>query len=119
SAVHTSALPIYVLERDVALKFLPQLVPSDRALLSDLKRETNRSLELTHKNIVRIYDFVNDETTACISMEYVDGDTLSNIRADRESKVFETRELGDWTKQLCDTLDYDHNHDQSVHRDLK
>jgi serine/threonine protein kinase len=108
-----------VLERDVALKFLPELVIFDRAMLNELKRETNRSLELTHKNIVRIYDFVNDENTACISMEYIDGDTLSNIRADRESKVFETRELGNWTKQLCDALDYAHNHAQVVHRDLK
>jgi len=108
-----------VLERDVALKFLPELVASDRALLSDLKRETNRSLELTHKNIVRIYDFVNDETTACISMEYVDGDTLSNIRADRPSKVFECSELGDWAQQLCEALDYAHNHARVIHRDLK
>ena len=108
-----------VLERDVALKFLPELVIFDRAMLNDLKRETNRSLELTHKNIVRIYDFVNDENTACISMEYIDGDTLSNIRADRESKVFECWELGNWTKQLCEALDYAHTHAQVVHRDLK
>ena len=108
-----------VLERDVALKFLPELVIFDRAMLNELKRETNRSLELTHKNIVRIYDFVNDENAACISMEYIDGDTLSNIRADRESKVFETRELGNWTKQLCEALDYAHTHAQVVHRDLK
>ena len=108
-----------VLERDVALKFLPEIVVFDRAMLSDLKRETNRSLELTHKNIVRIYDFVYDETSGCISMEYIDGDTLSNVRADRESKVFESRELGDWAKQLCDALDYAHTHAQVVHRDLK
>src|SRR5438874_11072909 len=67
------------LERDVALKFLPELIILDRARLADLKRETKRSLELTHKNIVRIYDFVNDETSGCISMEYIDGDTLSNV----------------------------------------
>ena len=108
-----------VLERDVALKFLPEIVVFDRAMLNDLKRETNRSLELTHKNIVRIYDFVHDETSGCISMEYIDGDTLSNIRADRESKVFESRELGDWAKQLCDALHYAHTHAQVVHRDLK
>ena len=108
-----------VLERDVALKFLPEIVVFDRAMLSDLKRETNRSLELTHKNIVRIYDFVYDENSGCISMEYIDGDTLSNMRADRESKIFETRELGDWAKQLCDALDYAHTHAQVVHRDLK
>src|SRR5215470_11812729 len=51
------------LERDVALKFLPDLIIHDRAVLSDLKRETRRSLELTHKNIVRIYDFVHDQTS--------------------------------------------------------
>src|SRR5437588_8198040 len=56
------------LEREVALKFLPDPVIQDRALLNDLKRETRRSLELTHKNIVRIYDFVNDARSACISM---------------------------------------------------
>src|SRR5213083_150835 len=64
------------LERDVALKFLPDLMIHDRALLNELKRETKRSLELTHRNIVRIHDFVFNERAACISMEYVDGDTL-------------------------------------------
>jgi serine/threonine protein kinase len=59
------------LEREVALKFLPDVIVHDRGLLSDLKRETRRSLDLTHKNIVRIYDFVNDERSGCISMEYV------------------------------------------------
>ena len=108
-----------VLERDVALKFLPELIILDRAMLGDLKRETKRSLELTHKNIVRIYDFVHDETSACISMEYIDGDTLSNLRADRPKKAFETHELTDWMKQLCDALDYAHNHAHVVHRDLK
>ncbi|MEY2481245.1 MAG: eukaryotic-like serine/threonine-protein kinase [Verrucomicrobiota bacterium] len=108
-----------VLERDVALKFLPELIILDRAVLADLKRETNRSLELTHKNIVRIYDFVHDEHSGCISMEYVDGDTLSNLRADREKKVFETHELLDWVRQLADALDYAHNHVRVVHRDLK
>ncbi len=107
------------LERDVALKFLPDLIIHDRAVLSDLKRETRRSLELTHKNIVRIYDFVHDEANGCISMEYVDGDTLSNLRADRPRKVFEPEELKEWISELCDALDYAHNHARIVHRDLK
>jgi serine/threonine protein kinase len=107
------------LEREVALKFLPDLIVHDRAVLSDLKRETRRSLELTHKNIVRIYDFVHDEGTGCISMEYVDGDTLSNLRVDRPSKFFEPHELTAWIKQLCEALDYAHNHARVVHRDLK
>jgi len=107
------------LERDVALKFLPQAVMHDRALLDDLKRETRRSLELTHKNIVRIYDFEHDERIACISMEYVDGETLSNLRAEKEQRVFEPNEVAAWTSQLCEALDYAHNHARVIHRDLK
>ena len=107
------------LERDVALKFLPDLIIHDAAVLSNLKRETRRCLELTHKNIVRIYDFVHDERSGCISMEYIDGDTLSSLRCDKERKVFEAAELTDWMSQLCDALDYAHNHAHVIHRDLK
>jgi len=107
------------LERNVALKFLPELIVHDRAVLGDMKRETRRSLDLTHKNIVRIYDFVHSDQSGCISMEYVDGDTLSNLRADKPHKVFETHDLKDWTSQLCDALDYAHNHARIIHRDLK
>jgi len=107
------------LERDVALKFLPDLIIHDAAVLSDLKRETRRCLELTHKNIVRIYDFVHDERSGCISMEYIDGDTLSRLRCDKERKVFEAAELTDWMSQLWDALDYAHNYAHIIHRDLK
>ena len=107
------------LEREVALKFLPDVIVHDRALLAELKRETRRSLELTHKNIVRIHDFVFNETSGCISMEYVDGETLSNLRAEKEQKVFEPNDIATWTSQLCDALDYAHNQARIVHRDLK
>jgi hypothetical protein len=107
------------LERNVALKFLPELIVHDRAVLGDMKRETRRSLDLTHKNIVRIYDFVHSDQSGCISMEYVDGDTLSNLRADKPHKVFEAHDLKDWTSQLCDALDYAHTHARIIHRDLK
>jgi serine/threonine protein kinase len=107
------------LERNVALKFLPELIIHDRAVLGDMKRETRRSLDLTHKNIVRIYDFVHSDQSGCISMEYIDGDTLGNLRADKPHKVFETHDLKDWTSQLCDALDYAHNHARIIHRDLK
>jgi serine/threonine protein kinase/Flp pilus assembly protein TadD len=107
------------LERDVALKFLPDLMIQDRTLLDQLKHETKRSLELTHPHVVRIHDFVHDERSGCISMEYVDGETLSNLQAEKEQKVFEPDELAGWIAQLCDALDYAHNHAKVIHRDLK
>lgn len=107
------------LEREVALKFLPDLLLHDRGILEGLKRETKRSLALTHPHIVRIYDFVQDSQTACISMEYVDGDTLSSLRADKENQVFEPDEIEPYVRQLCEALDYAHTRAKIVHHDLK
>src|SRR5206468_7096759 len=60
-----------------------------------------------------------DERSGCISMEYVDGDTLSKLRCDKEGKVFEAAGMTDWMSQLCDALDYAHNYARIIHRDLK
>jgi serine/threonine protein kinase len=89
------------LERHVALKFLPELIVLDHAALDELKRETKRNLELTHHNIVRIYDFAHEDHTACISMEYVDGATLSALRVEREAKIFKVAELQPLVAQFC------------------
>src|SRR6266576_1876470 len=61
----------------------------------------------------------HDERSGCISMEYVDGETLSNLRAEKEQKVFEPDEIAGWVTQLCEALDYAHNHAKVIHRDLK
>src|SRR2546423_3406189 len=107
------------LERNVALKFLPDLMIRDRAVFDQLKGETKRCLELTHPHIVRIHDFVHGERSGCISMEFIDGETLSNLRTEKEQKVFEPDEIASWTSQLCDALDYAHDHAKCIHRDLK
>ncbi|MFZ1220247.1 MAG: serine/threonine-protein kinase, partial [Chthoniobacterales bacterium] len=107
------------LEREVALKFLPDLVVHDLAVLDELKHETRRSLQLTHHNIVRIHDFVQDAESACISMEYVDGPTLSALRIDQPNKTFETQQLTPWVDQICQALQYAHHYAKIVHRDVK
>ncbi len=107
------------LERDVALKFLPELIVLDHAALDELKRETKRNLELTHHNIVRIYDFAHEDQTACISMEYVNGATLSALRVEREAKIFKVAELQPLVAQFCHALEYAHARAKIVHRDLK
>jgi len=107
------------LEREVALKFLPDLMIQDRAVFDQLKHETKRSLELTHPHIVRIYDFIHDERSGCISMEFVDGETLASLRCNQPHQVFEPSELSAWTSQICDALEYAHNRACIIHRDLK
>ena len=107
------------LERDVALKFLPEVVVLDKEAVRDLKRETRRSLELTHSHIVRIYDFIQDARTAAISMEYIAGETLAARKVDHPAGHFETAELETWMRQLLEALAYAHTKGEVVHRDLK
>ncbi len=107
------------LEREVALKFLPDLLRSDAAALDDLKRETRRGLDLAHPHIVRVYDLVEDPNAAAIAMEFVDGQTLASMRVAKEQKIFEVADLSVWVRQLCEALDYAHHRAKLVHRDLK
>ena len=107
------------LEREIALKFLLEMIATDKEAVRDLKRETRRNLELTHPHIVRIYDVILDARTAAISMEYVAGSSLAARKVDHPAGHFETTELVAWTKQLLDALDYAHTKAGIVHRDLK
>ena len=52
-------------------------------------------------------------------MEYIDGETLSNLRAEKEQRIFEPEEIATWTGQLCDGLDYAHTRAKVIHCDLK
>lgn len=107
------------LERPVALKFLPSLIGQDAAALKELKTETRRGLDLSHPHIVRIYDFVDDDDSAAIAMEYIDGRTLSDLRATTEHGVFTAEQIAIWLPGVCEALDYAHFQRKLVHRDLK
>lgn len=107
------------LERDIALKFMPEMVRLDPQAVDELKRETRKSLELTHPSIVRIHDFVQDQQSAAIAMEYVDGPTLSALRIQKPNRLFEVEEIRPWIEEVCAALQYAHERTRVVHRDLK
>jgi hypothetical protein len=107
------------LKRLVALKLLPEVVAEDPEAVRDLLRETNRCLELTHPNIVRVHDLVQDGSLAAISMEFVDGESLAKRKAAAPGGCLTLAELRPLMGQLCAALEHAHRVGKVVHRDLK
>ncbi|HSI61765.1 MAG TPA: right-handed parallel beta-helix repeat-containing protein [Candidatus Saccharimonadia bacterium] len=107
------------LGREVALKFAPEAVRYDDVAVDELKEETRKGLNLAHQNIVKIYDFLVDETHAAICMEFIDGENLGALRIRQPNKVFETRQIALWVGQFLEALDYAHRIAKVIHRDLK
>src|SRR5437773_4054493 len=64
------------LERDVALKLLPEHFADDPDRLSRFRREAQVLASLNHPNIAQIYGLEDSGSTHCIVMELVDGETL-------------------------------------------
>lgn len=107
------------LNRNVALKFLPDLVATNPEAVRELKRETNRCLELTHPNIIRIYSLLEEEDHVAIAMELVEGKTLSQLKSEQECGCFDVEQIERWVNELCGALAHAHEEARIVHRDLK
>jgi serine/threonine protein kinase len=108
-----------VLDLQVALKMIPQTVLRDTEGIADLKKEVLRGMELTHPGIVRVFSFEQDATTAAIVMEYVQGQSLAQKKAEQPARCFDCEEVLPWLEQLCAALDYAHAEARIAHRDLK
>ena len=104
------------LGQTVALKFLPESLASDGAALARFHREARVARQITHPNVCRVHDIGEIEGQSFLSMEYIDGEDLSNLL--RRIGRLPADKAVEIARQLCSGLAA--AHDAGVlHRDLK
>jgi serine/threonine protein kinase len=104
------------LERDVALKLLPESQTDNSAALERFRREARAAARLSHKNIVTLYDWGQDGGTWYLALEFIDGvDLHSRIVHKGRLRVDEALVI---TLQAARALDHASRHGV-IHRDIK
>jgi eukaryotic-like serine/threonine-protein kinase len=103
------------LERDVAVKVLPESLLADGEALSRFEREAKAVAALSHPNILAIHDFGRHEHIVFAVMELLEGDTLKERLIASE---LTQRKALDYGLQIVQGLAAAHERG-IVHRDLK
>jgi eukaryotic-like serine/threonine-protein kinase len=103
------------LQRDVAIKILPELVADDVERRERFDREAQVLASLNHPNIAAIHGFEESDGAGAIVMELVDGETLADRLARGKLPVSATIAIA---QQIASALDAAHERG-IVHRDLK
>ena len=104
------------LDRMIALKVIRPELATDPAILQRFKQELILARNITHKNVVRIFDLAEAEGIRFISMEFVDGEDLRTLL--RRHGKFTPKEAVSVIEQVCRALDAAHA-EGVIHRDLK
>src|ERR1700677_5067383 len=100
----------------VALKVIRPDLARNRAILDLFKQELILATQVTHRNVVRIYDLGEAEGIKFITMEYVEGEDLATILHQRTK--LPPQEAVIVVEQVCGSLAAAHNVGV-IHRDLK
>jgi serine/threonine-protein kinase len=103
------------LNRDVAVKVLPDTFVNDAARVARLKREAEILASLNHANIAQIYGLERSEGNTALVMELVEGPTLALRIAQGALPVDEALDVA---LQIAAALEAAHEQG-IVHRDLK
>ena len=103
------------LDRDVAVKVLPQSVASDPDSLARFEREAKAVAALSHQNILSIFDFGTHDGIVYAVMELLEGETL---RGKLDSGPIPQKQAVDYALQMTRGLSAAHEKG-IVHRDLK
>src|SRR5579872_3238702 len=105
-----------LLDRPVALKVLFPELSVDRSFVERFRREAQAAANLSHPNIVPVFDWGEDAGTYFIVMEFVDGRPLSSIL--RTAGPLHPDRAAEITADVAGALSYAHRHGV-VHRDVK
>ena len=105
-----------ILNREVAVKVLKSDMSDDDVALERFKREANSTTQLSHPNIVDVYDVGDDGDKHYIVMEYVKGVTLKQLIRKRGAIPY--KEAVWMMKQLSGALMEAHRKG-IIHRDVK
>lgn len=105
-----------MLDRPVALKVLFPELSTDPNFVERFRREAQAAANLSHPNIVSIYDWGEEQGTYYIVMELVDGRPLSTLLKN-EGALLADR-AADIGAAVASALAFAHNHGV-VHRDVK
>jgi eukaryotic-like serine/threonine-protein kinase len=104
------------LDRPVALKVLFPELSVDRTFVERFRREAQAAANLSHPNIVPVFDWGEDDGAYFIVMEYVDGRPLSAVLRDPEP--LPPREIASIGAGVAAALAFAHRHGV-IHRDVK
>jgi Tol biopolymer transport system component len=103
------------LNRDVALKILPEAFALDDDRIARFRREAQVLAALNHPNIAHIYGFEDSGGTHALVLELVDGPTLADCIAKGPIPLDEALPIA---KQIAEALEAAHEQG-IIHRDLK
>ncbi|MGB6678591.1 MAG: tetratricopeptide repeat protein [Terriglobales bacterium] len=104
------------LNRTVAIKVIRPDLARDQGIVDRFKQELLLAHQVTHRNVIRIYDLSEADGMKFITMEYVEGENLLTLL--HEKKKFAPEEAVEIMQQVCRALEAAHTVGV-IHRDLK
>ena len=105
-----------VVDEQLILKFLNPNVSSDEEMMKRFVHELRYSRKITHRNVIRIYDFLHLQGCYAISMEYFPSHTLSGEIPD--NKPMDLKKALRFSRDMATGMTVAHQAGV-IHRDLK